>query len=601
MLSVEKRISLRDRLINIIYQYCEIIHKRNLTRILKNISMLQPIYNLYISEFRSEDEALYCLRYKDDYTNHICPICGNISEFYINIKYSRYHYIKTCGSNECYDKLIHNEDTRKKAEETCLILYGNKNIFALPEFRAKADRTKEKRYGDKNYNNRSKCRQTKLERYGDPNYNNLEKLVQTFREKYNVDWYFQTEEFKEKSKATNQSKRGCDWAMQDPVVKALAKASYLAILGVEYPSQSEIVKEKIRKTYIKNHCCDKIDTEKIEYILSQLEMNIFESENNSHIEHYDLYSNNIYLTMLIEFLYKEKRTYLRLKDLSSIFNVTNETIYKRIKQVNMESYFYVLDSLLELQFKDFLINIKVNNINFKRRDHSILPINLETGRHLELDFYLSNYNIAFEINDVDGHNIKEKEISYHYTKTKQCLDKNVRLIHLWEWELTNNILWNKVSNWITNNLLNQSKTQLDLETDCNYDIRLIGKDEAIEFLNNYSLDNERRFNKFIGIYHNNELIELLSFINDKILSICVKFGYKLINGTNEVLESYIQLSNTPYILTYTDLSKFTGNSLEEIGFKLIQYQNPNIISEMNTTSKYKQLYNCGYNVYILTK
>ena len=55
--------------------------------------------------------------------------------------------------------------------------------------------------------------------------------------------------------------------MQDPVVKALAKASYLATLGVEYPSQSEIVKEKIRKTYIKNHCCDKIDTEKIEYIL----------------------------------------------------------------------------------------------------------------------------------------------------------------------------------------------------------------------------------------------------------------------------------------------------------------------------------------------
>ena len=62
--------------------------------------------------------------------------------------------------------------------------------------------------------------------------------------------------------------------------------------------------------------------------------------------------------------------------------------------------------------------------------------------------------------------------------------------------------------------------------------------------------------------------------------------------------SYIQLSNVPYILTYTDLSKFTGNSLEDIGFKILQYQDPNIISETNTTSKYKQLYNCGYNVFI---
>ena len=107
--------------------------------------------------------------------------------------------IQSCKDNNGYGTGFQIKSVKEKAEKTIIDKYGVDNVFKLPEIHQIANKTKEEKYNNKNYNNREKCRQTKLERYGDPNYNNLEKLVQTFREKYNVDWYFQTEEFKEKS------------------------------------------------------------------------------------------------------------------------------------------------------------------------------------------------------------------------------------------------------------------------------------------------------------------------------------------------------------------------------------------------------------------
>ena len=563
MLSVEERIKLRDELFIKLYNTDIIVdYKENLKRLyrkkLLKYLQLNPIvkvkYNQYVSEFRSEVEAIYCLLHRDDINNHMCPICGKMCIFYN----SKHGYRSNCEDKECVDKI------RRKTNKE---LYGNENVMLLPEIQEKHKATTRKNHGcdypTQDPNVVILGKQTKQERYGDPNYNNREQAEQTCMEKYNVKNPMQSEEIAQKFEDTMLQLHGVKHALQHPKFKELCRKRYFENRAVKDPIQL-------------NECLSIFNLIKEGLQLS------------------DIYSNDDYFSKAIKLLYIYKDRLLQSNEIIELFNISRSTVLHRIYDLKLEEYFDITDSQLEIQFKDFLISNNYKEDTDFIRHNYILQTDKDTLQ--EIDFLCNN--IGIEINDIISHNIKYKNSTYHYNKTLMAKDQhNIRLIHLWEWEL-NETNWYKTSNWILH-LLNQNKIRLDLEIDCNNDIRLVDKNEAISFLDRYSLDNERRFNKFIGIYYNNELIELLSFI-DRVLSITVKFGYELVKGTDTILQLYIQSLKVPYILTYTDLSKFTGNSLEEIGFKLIQYQDPNIILEdINEVSKYKQLYNCGYNVYQL--
>ena len=156
MLSIEDRIQLCDLLsnkfkeLNIIFlskdkqSYKIPKHENNrIVNKLNNNLELQHKYIKYISEFRSETEALYCITHLDDPSNHICPICKcNYCAFYINRKHSHYEYKQSCCDKSCKDKLIYTDSTKHKREET-----------------------KERIYGDKNYTNRKKAEQSNLDQF----------------------------------------------------------------------------------------------------------------------------------------------------------------------------------------------------------------------------------------------------------------------------------------------------------------------------------------------------------------------------------------------------------------------------------------------------
>ncbi len=61
----------------------------------------------------------------------------------------------------------------------------------------------------------------------------------------------------------------------------------------------------------------------------------------------------------------------------------------------------------------------------------------ETGRKLELDIYLPDIDVAFEINGAWSHNsgdtkFSSKPTSFHDWKTSICRDNGVKLYHIWE-------------------------------------------------------------------------------------------------------------------------------------------------------------------------
>ena len=163
--------------------------------------------------------------------------------------------------------------------------------------------------------------------------------------------------------------------------------------------------------------------------------------------------------------------------------------------------------------------------------------------------------------------------------------------------MTDEELWRRTSNWILN-LLNQSKIQLDVK-DCV--IKEVPIEDQKHFLNKYNLYGYQQSNICLGLYYNNNLIELMSFRTIKhnefhLLQYCCDQSHK--SNIELLLNHFIELHDPSSIITKCDFSKFTGKTFEELGFRLINHSAPNKISfNENEESDHKILYDCGMNFY----
>ena len=573
-MNVNERIQLRDILFNILLdnkciikrKSIYILYKKHLNILLKDNIIIKELYKVYINEFRSKEEAVFNLLHHDDYTNHMCPICKtNICLFY-NINYV---YTKTCGSESCIKARIGSDEAKQKRSNTNMKKYGVNNPFESEEIK-------------------EQIRQTCIQKFGVDNPAKSElikdKIKQSIMKHYNVEYALQSKEILDKMKQTMLERYNVEFALQNSKFLQKAQDTCLERFGTKNIFQSQ---EFINKV-----------------IESNLERFGVKHQSQVHITNYDIWIDDDKFIQFIKNEYNKTKAFLLLKNIAKFFNVDSNTIKYRIVELNLLDYFYIRDSVLELDFKNFL---DFYNIDHKRH-HIIFGDN---NLRREIDFLVNN--IGFEINDIVTHNsiglgcIEPKDQYYHKHKTNLANLHNIRLIHIWEWELRNKLEWDRLSNWIINSLLNQSKIQLNLEIDCNDDIRLVDKEDRIEFLNQYSIISyQEEYDNYVGIYYNNELIELLLF-KDDIVNICIKNGYKLIKGTNDVIQSYMKCFHLSNIFTYIDLSKFTGKSLEDIGFKLVDHIEPQIIwcnKEMNhlnsineDNSGYISIYDCGHNIY----
>lgn len=142
--------------------------------------------------------------YYDTYLNScnegICLVCGNPTNF-ININQG---YHKYCG---CRCASI-SEDTKLKAAETCLQIYGN------PKFK-----------------NTEKAKITTLERYGDANFRNVDKQKATCLERYGVESTLLVKEFQDKAKNTILEKYGVTTIAESPVIKSSIKQTMVQRYG----------------------------------------------------------------------------------------------------------------------------------------------------------------------------------------------------------------------------------------------------------------------------------------------------------------------------------------------------------------------------------
>lgn len=238
-------------------------------------------------------------------------------------------------------------------------------------------------------------------------------------------------------------------------------------------------------------------------------------------------------------------------------------------------------SQMENEIYNCLINM-IPNTMVKKNHRSIL------NDYKELDFYIPDQNLAIEFDGLYYHGEINggKNRFYHLNKTKECNEKQIELIHIFEDEWINykNIVLSKLSQKL--NVFSGQKIHARKCT-----IKEISFTDCKEFLNRNHLQGSDMASIRLGLYYENELVSVMTFAkpnaskgskvvtNNKTYELsryCVKCDVLCIGGASKLFKYFIDTYTPDIIHTFADRRWSTKDAFyTQLGFKLVSETAPN--------------------------
>ncbi|MGM9544324.1 MAG: hypothetical protein ACI3T9_05010 [Romboutsia timonensis] len=259
-------------------------------------------------------------------------------------------------------------------------------------------------------------------------------------------------------------------------------------------------------------------------------------------------------------------------------NAVNEAKIKRRKTLNLK--YGVNNSYALATFKSSSNPNKL--FEKKLQEHNIFNYSKEfilkdTDKFYRYDFKVDNNLI--EINPWPFHNStfnpifgnKPLDKNYHKQKSDLAKNNNYRCIHVFDWDDQEKI----IDLLIPKYRIGASKCK----------IKEVSIDECDKFLNKYHLQNTCRKQLVrLGLYYKDELLEIMTFgkprYNKKyeweLLRLCAYKDYIIYGGSERLFKYFIKNYKPSSIISYCDLSKFTGDVYTKLGFKLKSISKPTI-------------------------
>ena len=199
----------------------------------------------------------------------------------------------------------------------------------------------------------------------------------------------------------------------------------------------------------------------------------------------------------------------------------------------------------------------------------------------ELDIYLPELKLAFEFNGLYWHSDIFKDEMYHVDKSKNCLQKGVQLIHIWEDD------WIHKQDIVKSIILNKlGKSKKIYARKCS--IKIVKNKEARDFLTNNHIQGFVGSNTKIGLYYQDELVCLMTFgglrkslgqlsksNSYELLRFCNKLGHSVVGGAGKLLNHFLNNYKVEEIISYSDISRGDGSLYKILNFKLISETTPN--------------------------
>lgn len=323
--------------------------------------------------------------------------------------------------------------------------------------------------------------------------------------------------------------------------------------------------EDIKKEYIDNDLSMEDCAEKLGISISTIQRRL--QENNIKKDHKNTFNS----------LIKKKQTCLERYGVENPIQL--EEIKQKINQTCLERY-GVLWNCLTTQAQEangntkhsktndnFAHFLEINKIDFTREEKI-------GGR--SYDFKVNDKLI--EINPTATHNTfwspfgdhqPDIEKNYHKKKLQLAIENGYRCMMIWDWD-------NQEA--IKNYLIGHKETIYARQCD----VKIITESEARELLEKYHFQGYAKAKLSYGLFYNEELVSIMSFGNPRynknyqweIIRYCSKKN--VIGGAERLFAHFIQENQVESIVSYCDLSKFSGDTYKKLGFELIRTSQPSL-------------------------
>lgn len=216
---------------------------------------------------------------------------------------------------------------------------------------------------------------------------------------------------------------------------------------------------------------------------------------------------------------------------------------------------------------EMIIKNILESLNVSYEEHNRKQIN-----PYELDFYLPDYNIGIECNGIFWHS-GEDSAKKHILKYNLCKEKGIRLITFWEDEIREK---REIIESYLKSLLHKNETIFAR----NCIIKEINSKISKKFINQYHLQGNINASIRLGLFYNNELIEVMTFgklrkclgsIHEnnvyELYRLCSKNGITVVGGASKLLKYFILQYTPTKIISYCSNDISNGNVYEKIGMK----------------------------------
>lgn len=203
----------------------------------------------------------------------------------------------------------------------------------------------------------------------------------------------------------------------------------------------------------------------------------------------------------------------------------------------------------------------------------------------EIDFYLPDYKIGFEFNDVATHktlwkeqlaenpNLIGKPVKYHQDKFNACKEKGIRLIQIWDTEWQNENLQPILKSVIRNALgFNQNKIYA---RKCSL-IESNSKECNQFFIENH-IQGAAKGKGYFALTYNNEIVGAICYTNNQrvltssssitISRMCFKQNTTVVGGASKLLNAVTNKTKCDYIEYLVLNDYFDGISFETTGWE----------------------------------
>lgn len=275
-----------------------------------------------------------------------------------------------------------------------------------------------------------------------------------------------------------------------------------------------------------------------------------------------------------EWLYKEYVTEQKsLTEIAANLNIYYGTVGEYCRKYDFVIRQRTNYSIQEKEICNFLDTI---NIPYIHSDWSAL-------KSKEIDVFIPSHNFGIELNGLYWHSFnpycnhtpKIENVNKHRDKTMLARSNNIDLIQITdnEWEHKTNI----VKSIIKTKLGVANKTYARQFT-----IKLVSSIEEKEFLNTNHLQGYVASTMALGLYKDNQLYMIMTFgkpryskIADvELLRLCTRIDYVVVGGLHKLFKESIKQYKDMSIVSYCDMSKFSGSGYKALGFELINNSTP---------------------------